>query len=118
MAISYKRSTHGREVVSAGAFEDLDKARVHSAKQFLRAVAAVGSSEAEPVLANLRSARFDDMYVKSGYVRADGRMIHDMYVLQVKPPAEVSEPWDYYRLVTVVPGELSALPVGGNRADR
>ena len=44
----------------------------------------------------MKKTKINDMYAKGGYIRADGRMIHDMYLMQVKTPAESTEPWDYY----------------------
>ena len=44
------------------------------------------------------------MFAKDGYIRADGRMIHDMYLMQVKTPAESKYPWDYYKVAQVIPG--------------
>ena len=73
--------------------------------QYLNAVKAAGSDDSEKVMAKLRSMKFNDMYVKNGYVRADGSMIHDMYLMQVKAQTESKEPWDYYKVAQVIPGE-------------
>jgi branched-chain amino acid transport system substrate-binding protein len=53
------------------------------------------------------------MFTKGGYVRADGVMVHDMYVMQVKSPRESRYPWDFYRVVTVMPGAEAFGPVTG-----
>ena len=45
------------------------------------------------------------MYAKVGYIRTDGRMVHDMYLMQVKTPAQSTEPWDYYNVVSTIKGE-------------
>ena len=45
------------------------------------------------------------MFVKEGYIRPDGRMIHDMYLMQVKKPSESKYPCDYYKLVATITGE-------------
>jgi branched-chain amino acid transport system substrate-binding protein len=71
---------------------------------YLKAVQAVGSTDADKVMAQLKKQKIDDFYAK-GYVRADGSMIHDMYLMQVKTPAESKEPWDYYKVVATIPGE-------------
>jgi branched-chain amino acid transport system substrate-binding protein len=71
---------------------------------YLRAVKAAGSTDADKVMSELRRTRIDDMFTKGGYIRADGVMIHDMYVMQVKSPQESKYPWDYYKIVTVMPG--------------
>lgn len=73
--------------------------------QYLRAVKAIGSDDSEKVLAYLKTARLNDMYVKNGTVRADGVMVHDMYLIQVKQPSESKYPWDYYKVVQVIPGD-------------
>jgi len=73
--------------------------------QYLTAVKAVGSDDTDKVLAQLRKTKFNDMYQKNGYLRADGRVVHDMYLYQVKTPAESKYPWDYYKLVQTIPGE-------------
>jgi branched-chain amino acid transport system substrate-binding protein len=73
--------------------------------QYLNAVKATGSDDAEKVLGHLRKAKFNDIFMKGGYVRADGRVIHDMYLMQVKSPDKSTEPWDYYNVVQVMKGE-------------
>jgi Periplasmic binding protein/short chain dehydrogenase len=71
---------------------------------YLKAVKAVGSTDADKVMAQMRSAPIDDFFAKGGVIRPDGRMVHDMYLMQVKTPAESSAPWDYYKLVRTIPG--------------
>ncbi|MNH37918.1 hypothetical protein D3C79_988830 [compost metagenome] len=55
----------------------------------------------------MRGTRINDMYAKDGVIRPDGRMVHDMYLMQVKTPAQSTEPWDYYNVVEVIAGESS-----------
>jgi branched-chain amino acid transport system substrate-binding protein len=76
-----------------------------AALQYLQAVKAVGSDDPEKVLAHLKKAKFNDVFMKNGYVRGDNRVIHDMYLMQVKDPAKSTEPWDYYNVVQVLKGE-------------
>ena len=73
--------------------------------QYLTAVKAAGTDDADAVMAQLKKQKINDMFTKNGYIRADGRMIHDMYLMQVKSPAESKEPWDYFKLVQTIPGE-------------
>ncbi|MEP6885383.1 MAG: ABC transporter substrate-binding protein [Gammaproteobacteria bacterium] len=73
--------------------------------QYLNAVKVVGSTDAVAVMAQLKKARINDMFTKDGYIRADGLMVHSMYVMQVKAPAESKYPWDYYKLIKVMSGE-------------
>ena len=71
----------------------------YSASQYLNAVKATGTDDADKVMAQMRKTKINDMYAKGGYIRPDGRMVHDMYLMQVKTPAESNEPWDYYNVV-------------------
>ena len=71
---------------------------------YLKAVQAAGTTDSDKVMAQLKKEKIDDFYAK-GYVRQDGSMIHDMYLMQVKTPSESKEPWDYYRVVATIPGE-------------
>ena len=72
---------------------------------YLNAVKATGSDDTDKVLAEIRKTKINDMYVKNGTVRGDGSMIHDMYLMQVKAPAESKYPWDYYKVVQTISGE-------------
>ena len=84
----------------------MDHAGYYSATlQYLNAVKAAGSTDPDLVMAQLKKAKINDMFTKNGYVRADGLMVHTMYVMQVKTPAESKYPWDYYKVVKVMPGE-------------
>ena len=56
-------------------------------------------------MAELKKTKINDMFAKDGYIRADGVMVHDMYVMQVKTPQESKYPWDYYKLVKAMTGE-------------
>ncbi|MDB5872245.1 MAG: transporter permease [Ramlibacter sp.] len=71
---------------------------------YLKAVQAAGTTDADKVMSTLKGMKIDDFYNK-GQIRADGRMIHDMYLFQVKGSKESSTPWDYYKLVQKVPGD-------------
>ncbi|HZE92068.1 MAG TPA: ABC transporter substrate-binding protein [Rhizobacter sp.] len=76
-----------------------------AALHYLDAVKAVGTDDPDKVLAQMRKTKINDMYTKNGYIRADGSMIHDMYLMQVKTPAESTEPWDYYKVVETIKGD-------------
>jgi len=71
---------------------------------YLNAVKAAGTDDADKVMAKLKSTKIDDMYAK-GTIRADGRMVHDMFLMQVKKPAESKYAWDYYKVVQTIPGD-------------
>jgi branched-chain amino acid transport system substrate-binding protein len=75
---------------------------------YLNAVKATGSDDGAKVMAHVKSTTINDMFAKGGVVRPDGRMIHDMYLMQVKTPQESKYPWDYFKLVKVIPGEEAA----------
>jgi branched-chain amino acid transport system substrate-binding protein len=72
--------------------------------QYLKAVQAAGTTDSDKVMAELKKLKIDDFYNK-GQIRADGRMIHDMYLFQVKGSKESTTPWDYYKMVAKVPGD-------------
>jgi len=80
---------------------------------YLTAVKAAGTTDADKVMTELKRTKINDMFTKGGYIRADGLMIHDMYVMQVKTPSESRYPWDYYKVVKVMRGEEAFGPVTG-----
>ena len=53
----------------------------------------------------------NDFFAKNGRVREDGRMVHDLYVFEVKKPEESREPWDYLKLVRTIPGDQAFRPL-------
>lgn len=72
---------------------------------FLNAVKATGSDNADKVMAHLKATPINDMFAKNGVIRPDGRMVYDMYLMQVKSPKESKGAWDYYKVVATIPGE-------------
>jgi len=92
----------------------MDQAGAYSATlTYLKAVKAVGSTDPDKVMAELKKAKINDMFTKGGYIRADGAMIHDMYVMQVKTPKESKYPWDYYKVIKRMSGEEAFGPITG-----
>jgi branched-chain amino acid transport system substrate-binding protein len=75
--------------------------------QYLNAVKATGTDDADKVLAQMRKTKINDIYTKGGFIRDDGSMIHDMYLMQVKSPEQSTEPWDYYKVVETFKGEAA-----------
>ncbi len=71
---------------------------------YLKAVQAAGTTDADKVMEQVKKTPANDFYTK-GTVRADGRMVHDMSLFQVKGQKESTTPWDYYKLVAKVPGD-------------
>ncbi|MBP8035732.1 MAG: ABC transporter substrate-binding protein [Burkholderiaceae bacterium] len=72
---------------------------------YLKAVKETGSDNGDTVMKWMKSNKVNDMFAKNGYVREDGRMIHDMFLMEVKKPSESKGPWDYYKQLAVLPGE-------------
>ncbi|HXD43199.1 MAG TPA: ABC transporter substrate-binding protein [Ramlibacter sp.] len=83
----------------------LQAADYSTAINYLNAVKATGSDDADKVLAQMRKTKINDVFAKNGFIRADGRMVHDMYLMQVKSPDKSTEPWDYYNVMQVFKGE-------------
>jgi branched-chain amino acid transport system substrate-binding protein len=85
---------------------------VYSAiRHYLRAVEAAGTDEAKAVMAKMREIPVNDFYAKNGTVRADGRLLHDMYFVEVKTPAQSTGAWDYYNVLATIPGDQAFLPL-------
>ncbi len=78
----------------------------YSATQFyLAAVKAAGTDDGDKVMAQMRKSKVNDMYAKGGWIRDDGTMMHDMYLMQVKTPETSNTPWDYYNVVATTKAE-------------
>ena len=89
-----------------GAMPTYNQAAYYSATTtYLNAVKAVGATDADKVMDELRKTKVDDMYTSDGVIRPDGLLQHSMHVMQVKTPAESKGPWDYYKLVKTMSGE-------------
>jgi branched-chain amino acid transport system substrate-binding protein len=78
-----------------------------AATTYLNAIKAAGTDDADKVMAQMKKTKINDMFAKGGFIRDDGRMVHDMYLMQVKTPAESTEPWDYYKVAEVFKGETA-----------
>ncbi len=72
---------------------------------YLNAVKAANTDDGDKAMEQMRKMKVNDMYAKGGYIRADGSMIHDMYLMQVKTPEQSTTPWDYYNVVATTKGE-------------
>ena len=75
--------------------------------QYLQAIKASGTDDSDKVLAQMKKTKINDVFAKGGYIRDDGRMIHDMYLMQVKTPDKSIEPWDYYNVVETIKGDVA-----------
>jgi branched-chain amino acid transport system substrate-binding protein len=99
-----------------GRMPTMPQAAVYSAiNHYLGAIAAAGTDEAKAVMAKMRERPVNDFYVKNGHLREDGRLVHDMYLAQVKTPQESKRPWDYYNILATIPGDQAfrSLAEGG-----
>jgi branched-chain amino acid transport system substrate-binding protein len=76
---------------------------------YLKAVKAAGTADADAVMKKIREMPVEDFAFK-GRIREDGRHIHDMYLAQVKTPAESKRPWDYYKILKTIPGDEAFTP--------
>jgi len=95
-----------RYMEKTGKEPTMNQAAMYSATlNYLNAVKAVGSTDPDKVMEQLRKTPIDDMFASGGVIRDDGLMLHDMYVMQVKTPAESKGPWDYYKLLQTMKGE-------------
>ncbi|MGO4004848.1 ABC transporter substrate-binding protein [Pseudomonas fluorescens] len=82
---------------------------------YLNAIKATGSDEAQTVRTQMMATPVNDMFAKNGKIRADGRMVHDMYLVQVKTPAESKGEWDLYKIVRTIPGDEAYRPVAESK---
>ncbi len=78
-----------------------------AALQYLNAVKATGTDDSDKVLAQMKKSKVNDIFTKGGWIRDDGSMIHDMYLMQVKSPDKSTEPWDYYTVAETFKGEAA-----------
>src|SRR5262249_60676439 len=80
-----------------------------STMHYLQAVAAAETDATEPAMRMMKATPMNDFFALNGVIRADGVMVHDMRVFQVKSPVESKFPWDYYRLIATIPGDQAFL---------
>ncbi|HVG60184.1 MAG TPA: ABC transporter substrate-binding protein [Hyalangium sp.] len=78
---------------------------------YLKAVEATGTDDPATVTQHLRSITINDPIIRNGKLREDGRLVHDMYLLQVKKPSESKKPWDYYTVKQTIPGDQAFRPL-------
>jgi len=103
----YERTKRMPGMVQAGTYS--------ATLQYLKAVEATGTDNADVVMDYLRKNKINDLFAKDGYVREDGRMVHDMYLVQAKSPEESKAPWDYYHIRAVIPGEQAFMPLSESK---
>jgi len=82
-----------------------------SVLHYLKAVQAAGSLDGKVVAEKMRELPVNDFFTQNGVVRKDGRMAHDMYLIQVKTPAESKGAWDYYKVLRTLPADMVTMPL-------
>ena len=89
-----------------GRMPNMIQAGTYSATlQYLKAVKAAGTRDSDAVVKKLKELPVDDVFAQGGKVLENGRMVHDLYLFEVKKPSESKKPWDYYKQLAVVPGD-------------
>jgi len=90
----------------------MNQAATYSATlHYLKAVQAAGTRETKPVMAKMRATPVRDAFTDNGVLREDGRMVHSMFLFEVKKPEESKAPWDYYKVIAEVPGDQAFRPI-------
>jgi len=79
---------------------------------YLKAVEATATKDSLAVAKKMKETPVNDFFARNGQVREDGRMVHDMYLAQVKTPDESKYPWDYLKILKVIPGKEAFRPLG------
>jgi branched-chain amino acid transport system substrate-binding protein len=82
---------------------------------YLRAVKAAGTDEPKAVAKALRGLKIDDAYARNGHIRADGQMVHDLFLVEVKAPRDTEGAWDYYKLVQRIKGDEAYAPLSKSK---
>ena len=93
----FERTNRMPNMVQAGTYS--------AVTQYLKAIDKAGTDETEAVAKLLHEMPVNDLFATNGKVGQNGRMIHDMYLMQVKTPDESKEPWDYYKVLATIPGD-------------
>lgn len=88
-----------------------------AAKAYIQAVSETGTDDSDTVMKWLKSNKINDMFVEDGYVREDGRMMNDMFLLQVKKPSESTGPWDYHNEIARIPAEVVYGPLSDSTCE-
>jgi branched-chain amino acid transport system substrate-binding protein len=91
---------------------NMSQAGVYSSTlHYLKAVKAAGTDDTAAVMKKMKEMPVNDFFAKNGRIREDGRMVHDMYLFEVKKPADSKTPWDYYNLKATIPAAQAFQPL-------
>ncbi|MGU3539889.1 ABC transporter substrate-binding protein [Methylobacterium sp. A54F] len=105
-----------RYMAVTGRMPDMIQAGVYSSVlHYLKAMQAAGTDDGKVVAETMREMPVNDFFVTNGTVRVDGRMEHDMYLIQVKAPEESKGPWDYYRVLRTIPAAEATMPLAESK---
>jgi branched-chain amino acid transport system substrate-binding protein len=99
----FQKERHMPTMIQAGVYS--------AVMHYLKAIDATGTDEAKAVVAQMKAMPINDLFAKNGRIRDDGRMVHDMYLVQVKSPAESKNEWDVYKVLATVPGDDAYRPL-------
>ena len=106
------RAFSNRFNAKVGHMPTMIQAGLYSATMhYLKAIETIGTDEAPKVMAQMRAMPINDFFAKNGKIRIDGRMVHDMYLFEVKKPDESKGEWDLYKLIATVPGDDAFRPL-------
>lgn len=105
----YERTERMPTMVQAGIYS--------STMHYLETVAEVGTDDPETVRAAMAERPVEDFFSRNGYIREDGRMVHDMYLAEVKSPEESTGEWDVYEILATIPGEEAYRPLSESQCD-
>jgi branched-chain amino acid transport system substrate-binding protein len=110
------RAWSQRFLKAHGKMPTMNQAGLYSTvMHYLKAVQAAGTDDTNAVMAQMRATPINDVFAKNGRIREDGRMMHDMYLFEVKTPAEARGEWDYYKLRATIPAEEAFQPLALSR---
>lgn len=110
------RAFHKRLMERSGFSATWDHAGVYSAVlNYLKAVEATGSQDAKTIFAKLQEMKIEDVFARNAKLLPNGRLIHDVYVLEIKDPSEVKEEWDMSKLVATIPAEQAFPPLSASK---
>jgi branched-chain amino acid transport system substrate-binding protein len=99
----YEKKSRQPTMVQAGDYS--------AVTHYLEAIKAAGTDDTQAVMAKMKATPINDFFAKNGKIRDDGRMVHDMYLAQVKKPEESKYAWDYYNIRQVIPADQAFMPL-------
>lgn len=103
----FERMKKMPSMIQAGAYS--------AVTSYLKAITAAGTDDGPAVAAKMKALPINDLFAQGGKVRVDGRMVHDMYLVQVKKPGESNYPWDYYKVLATIPGDQAFQPLARSK---